>query len=139
MAIEPTSVAWASARHVSYLLRQSFRYEYSEPSRDLNHRLVVIPPERFGDQLRVRHKLSVAGDGKLVPDAELVSEPLGRNDDEAVVQVAARLGVLVAEALPKQIGHVPCRRPGDRRRFDRHQSPLTSSAQTVIDWKAAEP
>jgi transglutaminase-like putative cysteine protease len=62
MAIEPSSVDWASARRVSYLLRQTFRYEYSEPIRDLNHRLVVIPPERFGDQLRVRHNISVAGD-----------------------------------------------------------------------------
>jgi transglutaminase-like putative cysteine protease len=63
MAIEPSTVDWASARRVSYLLQQRFRYEYSEPIRDLNHRLVVIPPERFGDQLRVRHNLSVAGDG----------------------------------------------------------------------------
>jgi len=68
MAIEPTSVAWASPRRVSYLLRQTFRYEYSEPIRDLNHRLVVIPPERFGDQLRVRHKVSVAAEGVRLAD-----------------------------------------------------------------------
>lgn len=68
MAIEPSSVDWASARRVSYQLRQTFRYEYSEPIRDLNHRLVVIPPERFGDQLRVRHKLSVAADGVSFAD-----------------------------------------------------------------------
>ncbi len=59
MAIDPSSLDWASARRVSYLLRQSFRYEYPEPIRDLNHRLVVIPPERFGDQRRLRHQLSV--------------------------------------------------------------------------------
>ena len=63
MAIEPSSVEWASARRVSYQLRQSFRYEYPEPIRNLNHRLVVIPPERFGDQLRLRHQLSVDRDG----------------------------------------------------------------------------
>ena len=40
-------------------MRQTFRYEYPEPIRDLNHRLVVIPPERFGDQRRLRHQLSV--------------------------------------------------------------------------------
>ena len=68
MAIEHASLDWASARRVSYLLRQTFRYEYPEPIRDLNHRLVVIPPERFGDQLRVRHKLSVAGDGVSFAD-----------------------------------------------------------------------
>jgi transglutaminase-like putative cysteine protease len=63
MAIEASPVDWASARRVSYLLRQTLRYEYSEPIRDLNHRLVVIPPERFGDQRRLRHQLSVDADG----------------------------------------------------------------------------
>src|SRR5258707_5534969 len=68
MAIEPSSVDWASASRVSYLVRQTFRYEYSEPIRDLNHRLVVIPPERFGDQIRLRHDLSVAGEGVRYAD-----------------------------------------------------------------------
>jgi transglutaminase-like putative cysteine protease len=63
MAIEASPVDWASARRVSYLLRQTLRYEYSEPIRDLNHRLVVIPPERFGDQRRLRHQLSVDAEG----------------------------------------------------------------------------
>jgi transglutaminase-like putative cysteine protease len=70
MAIEPASVDWAAARRVSYLLRQSFRYEYPKPIRDLNHRLVVIPPERFGDQLRLRHKLSVDRDGVRFEDRQ---------------------------------------------------------------------
>jgi transglutaminase-like putative cysteine protease len=50
-------------RRVSYQLRQTFRYEYSEPIEDLNHRLIVIPPERFGDQRRLRHQISVGVDG----------------------------------------------------------------------------
>jgi transglutaminase-like putative cysteine protease len=68
MAIQPTSVDWASARRVSYLLRQSFRYVYPKPIQDLNHRLVVIPPERFGDQRRLRHHLSVDRDGVRFED-----------------------------------------------------------------------
>lgn len=68
MAIDPASVDWASARKASYLLRQSFRYEYPEPIRDLNHRLVVIPPERFGDQRRVRHQLTVDLEGVRLED-----------------------------------------------------------------------
>src|ERR1700674_3229424 len=63
MAIDPASVDWPAARRASYLLRQTFRYEYPEPIKDLNHRLIVIPPERFGDQRRLRHQLSVGGDG----------------------------------------------------------------------------
>jgi transglutaminase-like putative cysteine protease len=68
MAIEPASVDWSNARHASYLLRQTFRYEYPEPIRDLNHRLVVIPPERFGDQRRLRHELSIDLAGVRVED-----------------------------------------------------------------------
>jgi transglutaminase-like putative cysteine protease len=68
MAIDPSSLDWATARRVSYLLRQSFRYEYPEPIRDLNHRLVVIPPERFGDQRRLRHELSVDTEGVRFED-----------------------------------------------------------------------
>src|SRR5437667_7728279 len=63
MAIEPSSVDWSAARRASYLVRQTFRYEYPEPIRDLSHRLIVIPPERFGDQRRLWHDLSVGLDG----------------------------------------------------------------------------
>ncbi|HKW07080.1 MAG TPA: transglutaminase family protein [Candidatus Dormibacteraeota bacterium] len=52
-----------AARRASYLVRQTFRYEYPEPIRDLSHRLVVIPPERFGDQRRLWHDVSVGVDG----------------------------------------------------------------------------
>ena len=50
---------WEGATSASYVLEQSFRYEYPEPIRDLSHRLVVIPPERFGDQVRKTHELAV--------------------------------------------------------------------------------
>src|ERR1041384_2217724 len=63
MAISPSSVDWASARRASYLVTQTFRYEYPEPIRDLSHRLIVIPPERFGDQRRLWHDVLVASEG----------------------------------------------------------------------------
>jgi transglutaminase-like putative cysteine protease len=59
MAINPASVDWATARRASYRVQQTFRYEYPEPIRELNHRLVVIPPERFGDQRRLWHEVSI--------------------------------------------------------------------------------
>jgi transglutaminase-like putative cysteine protease len=62
MAIEGSSVNWSAANRALYLVTQQFHYEYPEPIRDLHHRLVVIPPERFGDQRRLRHKVSVALD-----------------------------------------------------------------------------
>lgn len=57
--IDPSSVDWSTARQASYRLRQTFRYEYAEPITDLNHRLVVIPPARFGDQRRTYHDVLV--------------------------------------------------------------------------------
>jgi transglutaminase-like putative cysteine protease len=66
--LEPSALDWASASRVSYLVRQTIRYEYSEPIRELNHRLVVIPPERFGDQVRLRHDLAVTGEGVRYAD-----------------------------------------------------------------------
>jgi len=68
MASDPSPLDWTSARRVSYQLRQSFRYEYPEPIRDLSHRLVVIPPERFGDQLRLRHQVTVDTEGVRFED-----------------------------------------------------------------------
>ena len=70
MAIEIASVNWPAARRARYSVRQSFRYEYPEPVRDLKHRLVVIPPERFGDQRRLRHQVSVGLDGVRLDDRE---------------------------------------------------------------------
>lgn len=68
MAIEPSSVDWTTVQRASYLVRQTFRYEYPEPISDLNHRLVVIPPERIGDQRRLWHTLSVRHDGARLED-----------------------------------------------------------------------
>jgi transglutaminase-like putative cysteine protease len=68
MAAEVSSEDWASARRASYLITQSFRYEYPKPIYALNHRLIVIPPERFGDQRRLRHQLSVGLDGARLED-----------------------------------------------------------------------
>jgi transglutaminase-like putative cysteine protease len=66
MALNPASVDWASARRASYLVRQTFRYEYPEPIRDLSHSLIVIPPERFGDQRRLWHDVLVESDGARI-------------------------------------------------------------------------
>ena len=55
-----------TVRRSAYLLEQTFRYDYPAPIRHLDHRLVVIPPERFGDQLRLDHQLEVGGRGVRV-------------------------------------------------------------------------
>ena len=45
-----------TAEHVTYVLRQSFRYDYDGPAADLRHRLVVVPRVQHGSlRRRVSH------------------------------------------------------------------------------------
>ena len=50
-----------AAGATTYLLHQRFRYEYPSPIRQLQHRLMVIPPHLHGDQRRVVCRLQVNG------------------------------------------------------------------------------
>ncbi len=108
MAIEPASVDWASARRASYLVRQTFRYEYPEPIRDLSHRLIVIPPERFGDQRRLWHDVTVGADrarvesrsdrfGNMIVD---VFAPRVRDTIEFVAEVSVERRAAEPNRLP---------------------------------------
>ena len=48
------------ADRLTYELHQRFEYSYDAPVRDLNHRLVVVPPKRHGDQRLRRHSITVS-------------------------------------------------------------------------------
>jgi len=48
------------ASRLTYVLRQRFSYTYDRPVRDLDHRLVVVPPRRHGNQRRRRHSITVS-------------------------------------------------------------------------------
>jgi transglutaminase-like putative cysteine protease len=50
-----------AARRVTYILEQSFRYDYDTPVKSLRQRLVVVPPSRHGNQYRRAHLLEVHG------------------------------------------------------------------------------
>lgn len=50
----------AAARLVTYRIRQRLRYTYDGPARDLAHRLVVLPPNRHGDQTSRHGELTVS-------------------------------------------------------------------------------
>jgi transglutaminase-like putative cysteine protease len=63
MSIDYPAVDSPHVRKATYLISQTFRYEYPQPITHLNHRLIVIPPEQFGDQRRLRHQLSIPLEG----------------------------------------------------------------------------
>lgn len=50
-----------AARRVTYLVEQSFHYDYDAPVEALRHRLVVVPGARHGDLHRRAHRIELAG------------------------------------------------------------------------------
>ncbi|MGH2549172.1 MAG: transglutaminase family protein, partial [Thermomicrobiales bacterium] len=60
VATDASEIAWDRVARVSYLIRQQFRYDYPGPISNLQQRLIVIPPERHGDQRLVMHKIEVS-------------------------------------------------------------------------------
>jgi transglutaminase-like putative cysteine protease len=59
--LDPRGLDLAAARRVSYVLEQSFRYEYDAPVESLRQRLVIVPPARHGQQYLRAHHLEVTG------------------------------------------------------------------------------
>jgi transglutaminase-like putative cysteine protease len=85
------------AERVTYLLEQTFRYDYPEPIEQLRHRLVVLPPARHGNQHLRAHRLEV--DGALARHVKrrdargntVVSLSAGRVDSSLEIRVGALL------------------------------------------------
>jgi transglutaminase-like putative cysteine protease len=50
-----------AARRLTYIIEQSFRYDYDAPVKSLRQRLVIIPPARHGSQYLRGHLLEVTG------------------------------------------------------------------------------
>jgi transglutaminase-like putative cysteine protease len=55
------SVDLDAADRVTYLLEQSFTYDYPDPVRRLRQRLVVVPPVRHGNQHLRAHRIDIDG------------------------------------------------------------------------------
>lgn len=58
--VDHRAVSWKDVRWTAFLIHQSFRYEYPGQISDLRQRLVIIPPERHGDQRLITHRLEVS-------------------------------------------------------------------------------
>ncbi len=63
--IDRREVDWQRVASLSYLVQQRFRYEYPQPIRDLRHRLMIVPPDRHGDQRTVVSHVSASCDGDM--------------------------------------------------------------------------
>jgi transglutaminase-like putative cysteine protease len=101
-------IDWSSARRASYEITQSFRYEYPAPIRNLSHRLVVIPPERFGDQRRLRHRVSAGIDGVRFENRQ---DRFGNVIVEAFAPHVSSAIEFLAEVTVERSSHEPNRLP----------------------------
>lgn len=59
--LDHAGVDWARVVGTRFVLRQRMTYVYDRPIHHLRHRLMVVPPERHGDQVRVDHGVEVTG------------------------------------------------------------------------------
>jgi transglutaminase-like putative cysteine protease len=114
--LDHSALDLATAGRLGYVLRQSFRYEYDGPARDLHQRLVVIPQARHGNARRLLHRLTVSAPdavttvarrpgGAVVADVTVPDVP--RVLEFTVAAVVARRGPYVDHALPVSALHDP--------------------------------
>lgn len=55
--LDHRTVDWKRLARARYWMEQSFEYTYPGPIYDLNQRLIVIPPDHFGDQQLIGYEL----------------------------------------------------------------------------------
>ena len=67
--LEHQSVDWHRVQRTAYLIHQHLRYDYPGPIYDLSQRLMIVPPEQYGDQRRVVYRLEVSA-----PTLEIASQ-----------------------------------------------------------------
>jgi transglutaminase-like putative cysteine protease len=112
--LDHTALDLAAAGRLGYVLRQSFRYEYDGPARDLHQRLVVIPQARHGNARRLLHRLTVSAPGAVTtvarrPGGAVVADVTVTDVppvlEFAVQAVVARRGPYADHALPASALH----------------------------------
>lgn len=63
--IDHRAVEWERVAQAAYLIEQTYRYDYPDSISELDHRLIVVPPQRFGDQRRVVHRVAISQEGDV--------------------------------------------------------------------------
>jgi transglutaminase-like putative cysteine protease len=58
--LDPQRIDWEHVQRTAYLIHQHFRYDYPGPVRDLKQRLLIVPPDTYGDQQCIVHRLVVS-------------------------------------------------------------------------------
>lgn len=83
--LDTSGIDLNAADHLTYVMRQHLRYDYEGSAYDLAHRLVVVPRQRHGNQVRRLHSLEVSA-----ADAHVTT----RRDWHGNLVTNVRLGVV---------------------------------------------
>ena len=60
--LDTQGIDWEHVQRTAYLIHQHFRYDYPGSVRDLKQRLLIVPPETYGDQKCIVHHLDISAD-----------------------------------------------------------------------------
>jgi transglutaminase-like putative cysteine protease len=60
--LDVEGIDWERVQRTAYLIHQHFRYDYPGPVRELQQRLLVVPPDVYGDQKCIVHRLDVSAE-----------------------------------------------------------------------------
>jgi transglutaminase-like putative cysteine protease len=107
------------------VMRQTFRYDYPAAITDLDHHLMVLPPERHGDQIRTESSVEVRGAGAEVTEWVDAFGNVGLRVQAA--RVPASIEFAVAVTVERGDGHRTPVARSERRRL------LAPSALTSPD------
>jgi transglutaminase-like putative cysteine protease len=58
--LDHQGIDWKRVQRSAYLIHQHFRYDYPGPICDLKQRLLIVPPDTYGDQQYIVHRLDVS-------------------------------------------------------------------------------
>ncbi len=58
--LDHRGIDWKRVQRTVYLIHQHFRYDYPGPVRTLKQHLLIVPPDTYGDQQRIVHRLDVS-------------------------------------------------------------------------------
>ena len=58
--LDVQGIDWERVQRTAYLVHQYFRYDYPGPVRELKQRLLIVPPDVYGDQKCIVHHLDVS-------------------------------------------------------------------------------
>ncbi|HEV2580322.1 MAG TPA: transglutaminase family protein [Ktedonobacteraceae bacterium] len=80
--LDHQGIDWQRVQRSAYLIHQHFSYSYPGPVSDLHQRLLILPPDHYGDQRYIVHRLDVSAE---VAETTHASDEFGNHVIELLI------------------------------------------------------